>query len=201
MSFTLGNGWDSAFGYFSIRGYRSFGQRHHCGSRKWRSYDLPEPRVAFMSRPCGGLRSWRRGLYRPSVEEARRRRFYRAMDRNPLYYANIADRPAGALRFGYPYGWYMPAKIRERVEVEMQAEHRRLAASETRTISVTLSGYGWQEIDDLLANSTGPAMPEDPGERTLKWLVTSLLAHWGDGWRRSGSWERTMLDMMGHAND
>lgn len=104
MSFTLGNGWDPAGCYFSLRGYRGIGQRLHCGSRKWRAYDLPEGRVAFMSRPCGGLRSWRRGLYRPSVEEARRRRFYRAMDRNPLYYANIADRPAGALRFGYPYG-------------------------------------------------------------------------------------------------
>lgn len=201
MSFTLGNGWDSDFGYFSLRGYRGPGQRLHGSSRKRQAYTLPDGRVAIMSRPWSGLRSWRRGLYRPSIEEARWRRFDRAMDRNPLYYTDIAYRPAGALRLGYPYGWYMPAKMRERVEVEMQAERRRLSAAETRTISVTLSGYGWKEIDDLLANSTGPAMPEDHGERTLEWLVTSLLAHWGDGWRRPGSWERTMLDMMGHAND
>ena len=46
MSFTLGNGWDQDFGYFSLRGSRAIGQRLHPMSKKWLAYQLPEGNVS-----------------------------------------------------------------------------------------------------------------------------------------------------------
>jgi len=195
MSFTLGNGWDQDFGYFSLRGPRAIGHRLHSACKKARAYDLPEGFLPGSWRKWHGLRSVKRGSYRPSVLEARNRLFYRAMNRNPLYYARIGDRPAGALRLGYAFD-----SLR-RAASERRKKEQRLYSEETRSVAVTLHGFTWNEIESLLANSEGPAMPENPEERTLEWLVTTVLAHWADGWSRPGSWERSMLDMMGHAND
>lgn len=197
MSFNILEGWTEEFGYFSERGRRGIGQRlHHC-CKKAKAYALPEgfyPRQ--WDKSWRAMRSVTRGCYfGPTIREARRREYERAMNRNPMYFANFVERPAAALRLGHPYGW-------GRFEaVQRRKEEQRLYSEETRSVAVTLHGFTWQEIEDLLANSEGPAMPENPEERTMEWLVTSLLAHWADGWRRPGSWERTMLDMMGHAND
>ena len=202
MSITLGNGRDDEFGYFSTRGHRAVGQRLHPACNKAKAYRLPDGFLPRQWKKYGGLRSVRRSsTLRLAVKDARRRQFYKAMNRNPLYYAQISSRPAGALRVGLPFGGYMPSKVRARQLEQLQKGQMRRAAQETRAVSVSLSGYGWEQIEDLLANSEGPAMPEAPEERTLEWLVTTLLAHWADGWRRPGSWERSMLDMMGHAND
>jgi len=65
----------------------------------------------------------------------------------------------------------------------------------TRQLSVTLPEAVWQELDNLLQFSDGPGLPDD---RTVEALTTAILAHWADGWRRSGSWEATCLQMMGH---
>lgn len=202
MSFTLGNGWDEDFGYFSYPSRRGVGQCLHPACNKARNYALPGGFLPGRSAKGGWLRSVRRSsVFRPTIQEARSRLFYRAMNRNPLYYAHIADRPAGALRLGYPYGWYMSAKVQERALQQWEVERQQRYLPAAKTVSITLSRATWEEIEDFLANSEGPAMPENPEERTLEWLVTSLLAHWADGWRRPGSWERSMLDMMGHAND
>lgn len=72
---------------------------------------------------------------------------------------------------------------------------------QTRKITVTLHKEGWAQLDDLLKNSNGPAMPDITEDRTINWLATTLLAASSDAWRRPGSWERQMLDMMGLAND
>lgn len=64
-----------------------------------------------------------------------------------------------------------------------------------RAITAELTDDGWAQIDRFLREGNGPNHPEP---RTVDALVEQLLAAWADGFRRPGSWERTMLDMMGH---
>lgn len=136
MSFTLGNGWDADFGYFSSRGRRAVGQRLHPASKRAQAYDLPEGFLPGRWRKSGYLRSVHRSShFRPKIKDAHRRQFYRAMDRNPIYYSNIADRPAGALRLGYAWNWRQkkcsPDQVKgdhgpRQITIEVSAEIGRL---------------------------------------------------------------------------
>ena len=68
----------------------------------------------------------------------------------------------------------------------------------TVTFSVTIDDHTADQLRGLLAQSDDDA-PNLPANRTLEALTEQLLVAWADGWRRPGSWERSMLVPMGHA--
>ena len=184
MSFTLGNGWDPDFGYFSYRGLRAVGQRLHPACKQAKAYKLPE---GFLP---GRWKAWnvlwsvhRSSTFRPKINDARSRQFYRAMNRNPAYYSNIADRPAGALRLGYAWNWRQKKSTSDvareehgprQISIEVSAETARLLEElATRCAEADQDSNGF--------TSHGPL--------TIDGLVSMLVEDAAMVIDRPGSWE------------
>ena len=63
-------------------------------------------------------------------------------------------------------------------------------------ITVHLADQTVAELGDLLRNSQGPTVSDIEG---IEDLISLVLLHIADGWRRPGSWERRILEQMGLA--
>jgi hypothetical protein len=71
---------------------------------------------------------------------------------------------------------------------------------EVHNLTVRISEADWRQLEDLLAGvqtggKVGPSL--EPG-MTIPELTELILKAWADGYRRPGSWERVILERMGH---
>ena len=86
MSFTLGNGWDGDFGYFSLRGHMAMGQNLHHQSRKAQAYGLPEGFLPGLWKKYCFLRSVKRGSGL-RLDSRNGKLFRKCVNRNPTFYS------------------------------------------------------------------------------------------------------------------
>ncbi|CAA7619254.1 hypothetical protein [Magnetospirillum sp. UT-4] len=183
MSYTLGNGWNEDCGYYSYPSRRGVGQRLHSGCRKSDAYKLPMGWMPGAWKKWPHLGSVRRNTYRPAIAEARRRRFFQAMNRNPLYYIDIDYRPAGALRLGYAWEWRTRESDRPATELP----------TGRRTITLQLDGTTAQLLDELAALCTEADQESGSftshGPLTVESMLQMVIQDLAMVVSRPGSWE------------
>lgn len=185
MSFTLDNGWDAEFGYFTYRGRRAVGQRLHSASSKAQAYELPTGFFRRQWHRHGFLRSWKRGLGLRQ-DHFDNKKLMKWINRNPTFYSG-GSKPIDRFKFQHhrrPNYFDQPTapapdQVNEdhgprQIIIEVSAETARLLAElATRCTEADQADNGFTSHGPLTIDSLVAMLVEDAA------LMVS----------RPGSWE------------
>lgn len=185
MSFSLIDGWDDRFGYFSTRGRRAVGQQLHHSSDKAQAYELPLGFYSGQWRKHGFLRSVKRGSGL-RLDHRNGKQFRKWVNRNPTFYSG-GFKPIDRFKFEH---YRRPNHFGKSTAAEANQVNEDHGP---RQITIEVSAETAHLLAELATRCTEADQDRDGftshGPLTIDGLVAMLLEDAAMVVSRPGSWE------------